>query len=305
MKKSKKIWLDGKFIDWDKAKIHVLSHVVQYGSGVFEGIRLYKMFNNKSTIFRLQDHTNRMFDSAKIYCMSPLFSKNDINKAIINTVKINNLKSAYIRPLVFRGYGTIGIDPETCPIQVIIAAFEWGTYMGDEALCKGINACISSWHRLATNTIPSLSKACGNYLNSQLIRMEAKEKGFKEGIALDVNGFIAEGSGENIFVVKNEILYTIPFSDSILPGITRDSIIKLAKKNKIKIIETRMPREFLYLADEVFMVGTAVEITPIIKIDQYKIGNGTLGKTTQLLQNNYFDLIKGKTEDVFGWLTII
>lgn len=305
MKKADKIWMDGQLIDWDKAQIHVLSHVVHYGSGVFEGIRLYKQENGKSAIFRLEDHTKRIFDSAKIYEMQIPYSVKEINQAIIDTLNANQLKEAYIRPLVFRGYGSIGLDPSSCPVQVMIAAFEFGTYLGEEALSKGINACISSWNRPAINTIPSLSKASGNYLSSQLIRLEAKNNGYQEGIALDVNGLIAEGSGENIFVIKDNTLFTPPFGDSILPGITRNTILKIAMEKGIKVKEIRMPREFLYLADEIFMVGTAAEVTPVSKVDQYSIGNGKRGELTKSLQTDYFNLVKGKSEDRHGWLTII
>ena len=299
-----KIWMDGELVASNEAKIHVLSHVIHYGSGVFEGIRLYDV-GSKSAIFRLSDHTKRLIDSASIYKMKVPYSLKEINEAIIETLRANQLKTAYIRPLVYRGFKDLGLNPLGCPINLMIAAWEWGSYLGEEGLEKGISACISSWSRPAANTLPALSKACGNYLNSQLIKIEALEKGFQEGIALTTDGFIAEGSGENIFVIKDEVIYTTPYSDSILPGITRNSIVRLAKKHGFELKEMKMHREFLYLADEIFLVGTAAEVTPVAKLDHYVIGRGGRGRITALLQGNFFDIVKGRASDDFNWLTFI
>ncbi len=296
--------MNGKLVDFHDATVHVLSHVIHYGSGVFEGIRLYRV-GEKSAIFRLDDHTKRLIDSARIYKMEVPYSQKEINEAIITTLKENDLTTAYIRPLVYRGFKELGLNPLPCPVEVMVASWEWGTYLGKEGLEKGISACISSWHRLAANTMPALAKASGNYLSSQLIKMEALANGFQEGIALDTNGYIAEGSGENIFVIKDGIIYTTPYSESILPGITRHSIITLAKEHKIKVVERKMPREFLYLADEIFLVGTAAEVTPVTKLDHYVIGQGTRGPITTLLQKNFFDIVEGRAEDIFDWLTFI
>ncbi len=309
MKKSDKIWMDGEMVDWDNAQVHVLSHVLHYGSSVFEGIRLYKLTGSsnagKSVIFRLKDHTRRLLSSARIYEMYPKFTFEQINQAVVETIKVNRLENAYIRPLIYRGYGSIGLDPTHCPVHVMIAAFEFGTYMGEQGLQDGIKACVSSWNRPAVNTLPSLSKAGGNYLSSQLIRLEAKHKGYQEGISMDVNGFIAEGSGENIFVIKDGLIYTSPFSDSILPGITRHTVIRIAKEEGLEIHESRMPREFLYLADEVFLVGTAAEVTPVTQVDQYVIGDGERGDITRVIQESYFAYLRGEKEDVHGWLTVV
>lgn len=309
MNEAEKIWMDGEMVDWHQAKVHVLAHVLHYGSGVFEGIRMYKLTSGpnagKSAVFRLNDHTVRLINSAKIYEMSVPYSIEDINHAICDTLRVNHLESAYIRPLIFRGYGSIGLDPTQCPVNMIIAAFEFGTYLGKEGIENGIKACIASWNRPAVNTIPSLAKASGNYLSSQLIRLEAKQNGYQEGISMDINGYIAEGSGENIFVVKDGMLYTTPFSDSILPGITRHSVTRIAKEYGIEIKENRIPREFLYLADEIFMVGTAAEITPVVQIDQYKIGDGKRGPITKLLQDGFFGIVTGVKPDAYNWLTVV
>ncbi|MBC7119446.1 MAG: branched-chain-amino-acid transaminase, partial [Methanobacteriaceae archaeon] len=256
-----KIWFNGQFVEWDEAKIHVLSHVVHYGSSVFEGIRCYKN-REGSAIFRLEDHVRRLFDSAKIYMIDIPYTEEEICEAVIETVKINNLKECYIRPVVFRGHKELGVNPLNCPVEVVIAAWEWGSYLGQEALEEGVDVGVSTWRRMAPNTLPNMAKAGGNYLNSQLVKIEAIKHGYDEGIMLDYNGMVSEGSGENIFIVKDGELYTPPMSSSILPGITRDSVIKLAKEMDINVKEERIPREMLYIADELFFTGTAAEITP-------------------------------------------
>ncbi len=299
-----KIWFNNEFVDWDEAKIHVLSHVVHYGSSVFEGIRCYK---NKegSAILRLEDHIQRLFDSAKIYRMDIPYREDELCEAVIETIKVNGLEECYIRPIVFRGYNELGVNPLICPVEVVIAAWEWGSYLGKEALEKGVDVGVSTWRRMAPDTFPNLAKAGGNYLNSQLVKMEAIDHGYDEGIILDYQGMISEGSGENIFIVKDSELYTPPLSSSILPGITRDSVIKLAKEEGIHVREEHLPREMLYLADEAFLTGTAAEITPIRSVDGIKIGEGKRGPITEKLQNSFFDILKAKVDDKFGWLKYI
>ncbi len=299
-----KIWLNGKFINWDDAKIHVLSHVIHYGSAVFEGIRAYSV-NGIPAIFRLDDHIDRLYDSAKIIRMLPDMTKEEFRQVIIETVKINKLTEAYIRPLIYRGYGMLGLNPFNCPIDVMVAAWDWGKYLGKDALEKGISAQISSWNRAAPNTFPSMAKIAGNYVNSQLVKIEAYENGFDEGIALDSYGFVSEGSGENIFIVRHGVLFTPPTNSSILPGITRHSIFILARELGITVKQHVLPRESLYVADEVFLTGTAAEITPVTKIDNVQIGNGQAGEITKKLQERFFNILSGNAEDKFKWLTIL
>ncbi len=299
-----KIWFNGELVDWDKAKIHVLSHVVHYGSGVFEGLRLYKV-GSRSAVFRLKEHIRRLFMSAKIYRMLPKFSEAEINKATLEILRVNKLPSAYIRPLIFRGFKELGLSPLHCPVDVVIAAWTWGTYRGEAGLKNGISACTSSWFRPAPNTLPNLAKGCGNYLSSQLIKMEALERGFDEGIALDVRGNLAEGSGENLFVVKDGTLYTPEDAGSILPGITRDAILTLAKELGIPVKQATLPREILYLADELFLCGTAAEVTPVSKIDSFTVANGAVGEITRALQSRFFSIVNGESEDTYNWLTYI
>jgi len=259
--KSKKIWFNGKFVNWDEAQIHVLSHVVHYGSSAFEGLRCYNSSKGPA-VFRLKEHTKRLLDSCKIYNMVPKYSQNHINGAILKTVKVNKLSSCYIRPIVFRGYGEMGVNPQNCPLSLSIAAWKWGKYLGEDALQKGVDVKISSWTRLAQNTLPALAKVGANYMSSQLIKMEALADGYAEGIGLDSSGYISEGSGENIFVVRDGIIYTPPLSASALQGITRDSVMKIAHELNMEVKEMNIPREYLYIADEVFFTGTAAEITP-------------------------------------------
>jgi len=299
-----KIWFNNELVDWDKAKIHALSHVVHYGSSVFEGIRCYK--NKKgSAIFRLEDHIRRLFDSAKIYMMEIPYTEDEICEAVIETIKANKLEECYIRPVVFRGYEELGVNPLNCPVEVVIAAWEWGSYLGQEALEEGVDVGVSTWRRMAPNTLPNMAKAGGNYLNSQLVKVEAIRHGYDEGIMLDYHGMVSEGSGENIFIIKNGEIYTPPVSSSILPGITRDSIIKLANEMDINVREERIPREMLYLADEAFLTGTAAEITPIRSVDGIKVCDGKRGPLTEKFQESFFKILRAEVEDRFEWLRYI
>jgi len=299
---TEKIWHNGRFIPWQEAKIHVLSHVVSYGSSVFEGIRCYQTPSGPQ-IFRLREHIRRMQDSSKIYRMPIPFSADQLAEAMVELVRLNNLSSCYIRPIVLRGYGEMGVHSGKNPVEVFVACWEWGKYLGEEALASGVDVCVSSWNRMAPNTLPALSKAGGNYLNSQLVRMEANLNGYVEGIALDVAGYVSEGSGENIFVVRDGRILTPPLGASVLPGITRDSIIKLAEEMGIAVIETIVPREMLYIADEVFFTGTAAEVTPVRSVDRIVVGAGQRGPITEKLQKEFFAIIEGKKADRFGWLT--
>lgn len=300
--KASKIWMDGEFVNWEDAKIHILSHVIHYGSGVFEGIRCY---NSRSgpVIFRLKDHIKRLYDSARIFRMIPRYSPEEIEQAIIETIRINKLKEAYIRPMIYRGYGGLGLNPLIYPIQVMIAAWDWGKYLGDEAIEKGISVKITSWNRPAPNTFPSMAKITGNYANAQLIKIDAVQDGYDEGIALDSYGYVSEGSGENVFIVRNGVIFTPPTSSSILPGITRHCIFVLARELGITIKQHVLPRESLYVSDEVFMTGTAAEITPVTKIDNIIISDGKVGPITKKLQKEFFAIIKGEVEDRHNWLT--
>jgi branched-chain amino acid aminotransferase len=297
-----KIWLDGKLVDWKKANVHVLSHAIHYGSCVFEGVRCYNTKQGPG-VFRLDAHVDRLFDSAKIYRMEIPYTKKQFADAILKVVKVNQLKACYIRPFVFRGYGAMGLYPLKNPLQCAIAAWSWGSYLGEAALSKGISVRISSWQRQAPNTFPALAKAAGNYLNSQLVKMEAVQDGFDEGIALDHYGYVSEGSGENVFIVKNGIIFTPPTSGAILAGITRHSIFVLARDMGIEIRQQVLPRESLYIADEVFLTGTAAEMVPVSKIDNIIIGDGKRGPVTTKVQKAFFDIIKGEVPDKFDWFT--
>ena len=296
------IWMNGKFIKWQDAKIHVLSHVVHYGSSVFEGMRVYKTSRGPAA-FRLREHTQRLFNSAKIYRMHIPYSMDEIDEVILSLVSVNRLQECYVRPVVYRGYGDLGVDPTNAPVEMAIAVWPWGKYLGAEAITKGVQVCFSSWHRMAPNTLPAMAKCGANYMNSQLIKLEAKAHGYVEGIALDVSGHVSEGSGENIFLVRNGVLITPTFTASILPGITRRTVIRLAGELGIRVIEQNVPREALYLADEVFFTGSAAEITPIREIDGITIGLGSRGPITERLQKAFFDIVEGRVEDKHGWLT--
>lgn len=296
------VWMNGKIVPWKDATVHVASHVVHYGSSVFEGIRAYE--NKKgSAVFQLDAHIERLFNSAKIYRMEIPFTFEEICNACIETIKANGMKSCYIRPVVYRGYAKLGVDPFPNPVDVSILVWDWGKYLGDEALEQGVDVHVSSWRRMAPDTFPSMAKSGGNYMNGQLIKMEAIVNGYIEGIALDTYGYISEGSGENIFLVKKGIIYTPPISSCILPGITRESVIQIAKDKGIEVREEDILREALYIADELFFVGTAAEITPIRSVDKIIIGKGRRGEITKLLQDEFFGIIKGEKEDKWNWLT--
>jgi branched-chain amino acid aminotransferase len=299
---TEKIWHNGRFIKWDEARIHVLSHVVSYGSSVFEGIRCYETVAGPA-IFRLREHVRRLVDSAKIYRIDVGFSMDQLCDAMVELVSVNNLQSCYLRPIVLRGYGDIGVHGTNCPTEVYLACWEWGKYLGEEALASGVDVCISSWNRIAPNTLPALAKAGANYMNSQLIRMEAQVNGYAEGIGLDSNGFISEGSGENLFVIRDGKILTPSLASSALPGITRDSVLTLAAQMGIPVVETVIPREMLYIADEVFFSGTAAEITPIRSVDRITVGGGKRGPITEQLQKEFFAIVRGTTSDRNGWLT--
>ena len=300
---TKNIWHNGKLIEWQDAKIHVMSHVVHYGSSIFEGIRCYTQGGEGETtasIFRLPEHMQRFRDSGHIYRMPLGFTVAELAQAVIDTVEANGVAPCYIRPVAFRGYGEAGINPMTSPVEVYVINYPWGKYVPGN---DGANVCVSSWNRHAPNTMPTMSKAGGNYLNSQLIRMEAEINGYDEGIALDVNGLISEGSGENLFLVRGGVLYTTPLSSSVLNGITRSSILTLAKELGIPMVEQSMPREMLYVSDEAFFTGTAAEVTHLRSVDRILIGDGMMGPVTKALHDEFFGIVNGNIKDRHGWLT--
>ncbi|HXM96064.1 MAG TPA: branched-chain amino acid transaminase [Candidatus Dormibacteraeota bacterium] len=302
IQKTEKIWRNGQWINWDEATLHVLSHVVSYGSAVFEGIRCYETKQGPA-IFRLREHIQRLINSAKIYRMDLPFSLDELNSAATELVRLNKLSSCYIRPIVLRGYGDVGVNPLNAPIDLYMACWSWGAYLGPDALAKGVDVGVSSWTRIAPNTLPAMSKAAANYMNSQLIRMEASFNGYAEGIALDSAGHVSEGSGMNVFLVHDGTLFTPPLATSILPGITRDTVVQLAEDLKIPVKETVIPREMLYIVDEVFFVGTAVEVTPIRSVDHIPVGQGVAGPVTRKLQEEFFALTSGSKPDRHKWLT--
>ncbi|MDR0910978.1 MAG: branched-chain amino acid transaminase [Methanobrevibacter sp.] len=299
-----KIWMNGEFVDWENANIHVLSHVIHYGSSVFEGIRCYEI-NGKGYVFRLEEHVKRLFDSAKIYRMTIPYTPEEIEDAIKQTIEVNKLKDCYIRPIAYRGYGQLGVDPSSSPVDVTIAIWSWGQYLGEQALENGVDIGISTWRRMAPNTLPSMAKAGANYMNAQLAKLEAIENGYDEGLMLDTQGFVGEGSGENLFLIKDSVIYTPSLSSSILKGITRDSIIQIAKKLGYEVIENKIPREAIYLADELFFTGTAAELTPIRSVDKITIGSGKRGLITKKIQEEFFKILEGKTEDEYNWLSSV
>ncbi len=296
------IWMDGALKPWKEATVHVLSHALHYGTSFFEGVRVYNTPNGPCG-FRLNDHLERLFDSAAIYgCQIP-YTVQDLTKACSDIVTRNNMSSAYLRPIVFYGYGDIAVAPSaSTPVQVVVAGFPWGAYLGEEGKTAGVDVCVSSWARVAPNTIPAAAKAGGNYLSGVLISSEAKSRGFAEGIGLDVNGLVSEGAGENLFIVRKGKIYTPPSSASILQGVTRDTVIQLARAENFEVIEQAMPREALYLADEIFFTGTAAEITPVRSVDGKDVKAGGRGPVTQLLQERFFGLFTGETMDRWGWL---
>lgn len=301
-KKADFIWFNDEMVPWAEAKVHVMCHAMHYGTSVFEGIRCYESHKGP-VVFRHREHMQRLNDSAKIYRMPVEYSVDELMEACRATLRKNNLSSGYIRPLVFIGDVGMGVNPpQGYKTDVIIAAFPWGAYLGEEALDAGIDAMVSSWNRAAPNTIPTAAKAGGNYLSSLLVGSEARRHGYQEGIALDVHGYISEGAGENLFEVKNNIIFTPPFTSSALPGITRDAILTLAKELGYEIREQTLSRESLYLADEVFMTGTAAEVTPVRSVDGIQVGIGRCGPVTKEIQQAFFGLFTGKTEDKWGWL---
>ena len=299
----KKIWMNGRLVDFADAKIHVLTHAIHYGSGLFEGIRCYVTKNEGPAIFRLNEHARRLYDSARIYRMDVPYSIDEFKRACVDVVAANEFDDCYLRPLIYRGFHSLGVDPSKCPVDVAIAAWKWGKYLGAEALEQGVDVRVSSWNRMAPNTFPALAKATANYMNSILIRMEASADGYSEGIALDVNGYVSEGSGENIFLVRDGKIFTPPLGASILAGITRDSIITIARDLGFEIVEGLIPREALYVADEVFFTGTAAEVTPIRSIDRITVGAGRRGPVTERIQKEYFAYIQGEIPDRYNWLT--
>lgn len=301
---SGKIWFNGNIVDWKDANLHVLSHVVHYGSSVFEGIRCYNTKNGPG-VFRLQEHVKRLVNSGKIYRMDIPYSVEEISQAITEIIKINNLKKCYIRPVAFRGYGELGVYPLNCPVETVIAAWPWGKYLGEEAIEQGVEVGVSSWRRMAPDTMPNMAKAGSNYMNSQLAKMESIINGYDEGIMLDYQGMVSEGSGENIFVVLDGVIYTPPISSSLLSGLTRDSIITLAEEIGLEVRQEQIPREMLYISEEVFLTGTAAEVTPVRSIDKIQIGNGSRGEITRMLQNAFFAVANGEDDDDHGWLTIV
>lgn len=298
------IWMNGRLIPWKEAKIHVASHVIHYGSSIFEGIRAYDTPKG-TAVFRLEAHLRRMFDSCKIYRMEIPYSFEEMREAIIETIKANQLKACYIRPIVWRGYGSLGVNPFPNPVECAILVWEWGSYLGREALEEGVDVKVSTWQRMAPNSFPALAKTGANYMNSQLIKMEAVLEGYAEGIALNIRGHVSEGSGENIFLVIKEKLYTPPLSSSVLPGITRDTVMTLARELGIEVLEDTIPREMLYIADEIFFTGTAAEITPIRSIDKIPIGQGKRGPITAKIQQKFYAYINGQVKDRHHWLTYI
>ena len=303
VKKTSKIWMNGKFVDWDSATIHVLSHVVHYGTSWFEGIRCYDTAKGPA-VFRLDRHVRRLFDSLKIYRTEAPFTPDQVTAAILETIRVNAMRACYIRPVIYRGYGDVGVNPLPCPVDVTVAVWEWGTYLGPDALTDGIDVCISTFNRPAPNTLPQMAKAGGNYILSQMMKVEALQAGFKEAIALDVRGNVSEGSGENVFFVRDGVIYTPWVASSLLPGVTRATVIQLAEEAGYKVREVDIPREMVYVADEMFFTGTAAEVTPIRSVDKITVGSGRPGPVTMQLQKAFFDVVKNGN-DPHHWLTFV
>ncbi len=300
IEKTDKIWHNGKLILWDEATIHVMSHVIHYGSSVFEGIRCYALPSGPA-IFRAQEHIERLVNSAKVYRIDLDFTREEIVKGMVETIAHNAVWPCYIRPIVLRGYGEAGVNPFNSPTEIYIINYPWGKYLGGEN--EGCDVCVSSWTRLAPNTLPAMAKAGANYMNSQLIKMEAIVNGYAEGIALDINGFVSEGSGENLFIVHHDKLITPPLGNSVLPGITRDSILQIARDLNIPILEQMIPREMLYIADEAFFTGTAAEVTAIRSVDKISVGKGTTGPVTKAIQKEFYAIVHGEKADRHNWFT--
>jgi len=299
-----KVWMNGALVDWADAKIHIASHVVHYGSGVFEGARCYHTPRG-SACFRLDTHMKRLYDSARIYRMEPQVDQATLTEAVLQTIRANEQKACYIRPIIYRGYHALGVNPFPCPVDAAVLTWEWGAYLGKDALENGVDVRIASWARSAPNTLPTLAKTSANYANSSLIKMEAITEGYSEGIALDTFGYLSEGSGQNLFVVRDGMIYTPPLTASILPGITRNSVMTIARDLGYKVREEMLPRELLYICDEAFFAGTAVEITPIRSVDKITVGDGRRGPITAAIQKAYFDIINGEVPDRHNWLTFV
>jgi len=303
IQKTEKIWHNGRLISWDDATLHVMSHVVNYGSSVFEGIRCYNPPSGPA-IFRAQEHMQRLLDSAKVYRIDVDFSRDELVTGMVELVKHNGVAPCYIRPIVLRGYGEAGVNPFNSPTEVYICNYPWGKYLGSDAE-QGVDVCVSSWTRIAPNTLPAMAKSGANYMNSQLIKMEALADGYAEAIALDVAGNISEGSGQNVFIVREGVIHTPPVGNSVLWGITRDSVMTIAREMGFEVREQTLPRETLYIADEVFFVGTAVEVTPIRSVDRIKVGRGRRGPVTEAIQQRFFQIVKGDAPDTHGWLQYV
>lgn len=299
-----KIWMNGSFVDWKDATIHIASHIVHYGSGVFEGARCYDTLKGPAC-FRLDAHMRRLIDSARIYRMEPPYDQQTLTDAVIELIQINRFRACYIRPLIYRGYDSLGVNPLPCPIDVALMVWEWPAYFTKEAVEEGIDVKIATWARNAPNTTPAMAKSVANYANAQLIKLEAIADGYAEGIALDTSGTLSEGSGQNVFIVRDGIIHTPPIGNSVLSGITRDSVITLAHDLGFEVREQTLPREMLYIADEVFFVGTAVEVTPIRSIDRVKVGRGRRGPVTEALQQRFFQIVRGEAPDTHGWLQYV
>ena len=299
-----RIWMNGSLVDWKDAKIHIGSHIVHYGSGVFEGARCYDTVNGPAC-FRLDAHVRRLLDSARIYRMEPKYGAPALTDAIHETINANGFRACYIRPIVYRGYDSLGVNPLPCPVDTAIMVWEWGAYFTKEAIEEGLDVKISTWARNAPNTTPAMAKSVANYANAQLIKMEAIAEGYAEGIALDIYGNLSEGSGQNIFIVRDGIIYTPPVGNSVLWGITRDSVMTIAREMGFEVREQTLPRETLYIADEVFFVGTAVEVTPIRSVDRVKVGRGRRGPVTEAIQQRFFQIVKGEAPDTHGWLQAV
>jgi branched-chain amino acid aminotransferase len=296
------IWLNGRLVAWKDATVHVATHALHYGTGIFEGIRAYAT-RDGSAVYRLPEHMRRLYDSCRVYRMEPRWSVEELTTAVLDTVRANGFQSCYIRPLVYRGVDSLGLDPRPCPVDAAIVVWEWSAMFGAEGLEKGIDVGVSSWNRLAPNTLPAMAKASANYANSALIKMQASLDGYGEAIALDESGMVSEGSGQNLFLVRDRVIYTPSISSSILQGITRDSVLVLARDLGFEVRESPIPREMLYLADEAFFCGTAVEVTPIRSIDRIPVGAGTRGPVTSSIQQQFFAILHGEVPDAHGWLT--
>jgi branched-chain amino acid aminotransferase len=299
---STKVWMNGSIVDWKDATVHVATHALHYGTAIFEGIRAYET-RGGSAIYRLPEHMRRLYDSCRVYRMEPRWSVEELTAAVIETVRANGYQSCYIRPLLYRGLEQLGLDPRPCPVDGSIVVWEWNAMFGADGLTKGIDVGVSSWTRLAPNTLPAMAKASANYANSALIKMQAALDGYGEAIALDESGLVSEGSGQNLFLVRDNIIYTPSISSSILQGITRDSVLVLARDLGYEVREASMPREFLYMADEAFFCGTAVEVTPVRSIDKIPVGSGARGPVTAAIQERFFGIITGELPDTHGWLT--